>query len=248
LLKSVEEIEFSLKQVSSLYEARPLLQEGTFDVILLDLSLPDGFGLSVLTEVRAQAPGIPIVVLTGEDDEALGLQAVQAGAQDYLIKGEVESKRLARSMRYAVERHRASPQLRRSEAKHHIFLSYSRKDTAVMQRLLDDLRAAALKVWVDEEGLEPGTPAWEQAIRSAIQQSGCVVVILSPDAEKSTWVGRELAMAETLEKRIFPALARGSEKDAIPLRLMSHQWVDMRHNYAEALEKLLASVKKYLAS
>jgi hypothetical protein len=71
-------------------------------------------------------------------------------------------------------------------------------------------------------------------------------VILSPDAEQSTWVGRELAMAETLDKRIFPVLARGSERDAIPFRLMSHQWVDARHNYTEAFEKMLAALSKYL--
>ena len=130
---------------------------------------------------------------------------------------------------------------------HHIFLSYSRKDTPVMQRLRDDLREAGLGVWADDN-LEPGTSAWEKSISAAIRSAGCLVVILSPDAEQSTWVGRELAMAETLDKRIFPILARGSERDAIPFRLMSHQWVDARHNYAEAFDKLLSAVRKYLIS
>ncbi|MEO8608734.1 MAG: toll/interleukin-1 receptor domain-containing protein [Chloroflexota bacterium] len=129
----------------------------------------------------------------------------------------------------------------------HIFLSYSRKDTPMMQRLRDDLRVAKLEVWADDN-LEPGTSAWEKAISAAIRSAGCLVVILSPDAEQSTWVGRELAMAETLDKRIFPILARGSERDAIPFRLMSHQWVDARHNYTEAFDKLLGAVNKYLMS
>jgi len=128
---------------------------------------------------------------------------------------------------------------------HHIFLSYSRKDTPMMQRIADDLRGSGMTVWVDDN-LEPGTPAWERSISAAIRYAGCLVVILSPDAEQSTWVGRELAMAETLDKRIFPNLARGSEKDAIPFRLMSHQWVDGRHNYQEAFGKLLGAVRKYL--
>jgi hypothetical protein len=128
---------------------------------------------------------------------------------------------------------------------HHIFLSYSRKDTSMMQRMADDLRTAGMTVWVDDN-LEPGTPAWERSISAAIRTAGCLVVILSPDAEQSTWVGRELAMAETLDKRIVPILARGTEKDAIPFRLMSHQWVDGRHNYPEAFGKLLGAVRKYL--
>jgi hypothetical protein len=141
----------------------------------------------------------------------------------------------------------SKPAPKPAEPAHHIFLSYSRKDTPVMQRLRDDLRAAGLGVWADDN-LEPGTSAWEKSISAAIRSTGCLVVILSPDAEQSTWVGRELAMAETLDKRIFPILARGTEKDAIPFRLMSHQWVDARHNYTEALEKLLAAVNKYLGS
>ncbi len=135
----------------------------------------------------------------------------------------------------------------RLTASHHIFISYSRKDTAMMQRLRDDLRAAGLDVWVDEDGLEPGTPDWEKAIGAAIRGTVCLVAVLSPDAEQSTWVGRELAMAEMLDKRIFPVLARGDEREAIPFRLMSHQWVDGRQHYADALDKLLAAVRKHLS-
>jgi hypothetical protein len=115
-----------------------------------------------------------------------------------------------------------------------------------MKRIRDDLRKQGFKVWVDEEGLEPGTPAWEQTIGQAVREAGCVLVLLSPDAEKSVWVGRELAMAETLEKRIFPVMIRGTEKNAIPMRLMTHQFIDARQNYKEAFKKLSATVKKYL--
>jgi hypothetical protein len=133
-----------------------------------------------------------------------------------------------------------------STAAHQVFISYSRKDTLIMQRLRDDLRASELSVWVDEDGLEPGTPDWESAVSKAIRGTACVVVLLSPDAEQSTWVARELAMAEMLDKRIFPILARGAEKDAIPFRLMSHQWLDARHNYGDALNKLLSALRKYV--
>jgi hypothetical protein len=129
---------------------------------------------------------------------------------------------------------------------HHVFLSYSRKDTKVMHRIRDGLREVGLGVWTDDT-LEPGTSAWERAISAAIRSTECLVVILSPDAEQSTWVGRELAMAETLEKRIFPVLVRGSERDAVPIRLMSHQWVDARNNYQDAFTRLSAALRKHLS-
>jgi diguanylate cyclase (GGDEF)-like protein len=81
--------------------------------VLLDLSLPDAQGLDGLRRLRAAAPEVPVVVLSGLHDEQVALHAVQAGAQDYLMKGEVESSTLARAMRYAVERQRAERRLAR---------------------------------------------------------------------------------------------------------------------------------------
>jgi diguanylate cyclase (GGDEF)-like protein len=75
--------------------------------VLLDLSLPDAVGMEAVTQMQAAAPDIPIVVLTGLDDENLALNAVQHGAQDYLIKGRVDEVLIARSIRYAIERKRA---------------------------------------------------------------------------------------------------------------------------------------------
>jgi two-component system cell cycle sensor histidine kinase/response regulator CckA len=91
------------------------LAVGDINVVLLDLGLPDSRGLDTFVRVRTQAPDVPIVVLTGLDDEALAVQAVEAGAQDYLVKGQVDSNPLARALRYAIERKRAEEALRRSE-------------------------------------------------------------------------------------------------------------------------------------
>jgi len=88
------------------------LAQGGIDVVLLDLGLPDSRGLDTLVKVRAQALGVPIVVLTGLDDEALAVEAVKEGAQDYLVKGQVDSNLLGRSVRYAIERKRAEEALR----------------------------------------------------------------------------------------------------------------------------------------
>ena len=97
-----------LIQAEQLEEALQHLEENTgespFDAILLDLSLPDSHGLETLAAMRDRAPHLPIVVLTGTDNEALALQAIQQGAQDYLVKGQVTAEILLRSVRYALER------------------------------------------------------------------------------------------------------------------------------------------------
>jgi DNA-binding NarL/FixJ family response regulator len=78
--------------------------EKAFDAVLLDLTLPDSRGLDTFTQAHARAPAVPIVVLSGLDDEETALSAMRAGAQDYLIKGEVTGPLLARAVRYAIER------------------------------------------------------------------------------------------------------------------------------------------------
>ena len=82
------------------------LATGDIDLVLLDLSLPDSDGLKTFTQVQAQAPHIPIIVLTGLDDETLAMQTVRLGAQDYLVKPEVNIQTLLHAIRYAIERKR----------------------------------------------------------------------------------------------------------------------------------------------
>ncbi|MDQ1689750.1 MAG: hypothetical protein QOK42_2725 [Frankiaceae bacterium] len=78
------------------------------DIVLLDLGLPDAIGLTALEKLRAQIPDVPVVVLTGRVDDAIGPEALAAGAQDFLVKGQVDGPGLERSLRYAVERGRAT--------------------------------------------------------------------------------------------------------------------------------------------
>jgi signal transduction histidine kinase len=88
------------------------LGRGGLEAVLLDLSLPDAHGLDTISRLRSHAPGAPIVVLTGLDDEEAAVKAVEQGAQDYLIKGQVDGHLLARSLRYAIQRHRAEQRLK----------------------------------------------------------------------------------------------------------------------------------------
>lgn len=82
------------------------------EVIVLDLTLPDTRGLETLEHCRVAAGNVPVVVLTGTDDDRLAVQAVQAGAQDFLVKGKADPELLSRSLRYAIERHRLLEEVR----------------------------------------------------------------------------------------------------------------------------------------
>jgi two-component system cell cycle sensor histidine kinase/response regulator CckA len=107
--------QWNLVQVDRLSAALERLRHENFDVMLLDLSLPDADGLDTLIRAHTEAPKVPIVVLTGHDDEALAVRAVRAGAQDYLVKGRMDGDLLVRSIRYASERGRAVEALERRE-------------------------------------------------------------------------------------------------------------------------------------
>jgi glutamate dehydrogenase (NAD(P)+) len=98
---------FHVESADRLESGLKRLMSGGIDVVLLDLTLPDSHDLETFVRVRAQAPQIPIVVLTGMDDLTLASKAVEAGAQDYLIKAQINSALLLRSLRYAIERTRA---------------------------------------------------------------------------------------------------------------------------------------------
>jgi len=115
ILEALAEVSYSriqLEYVDCLQAAQDTLASEEFDLILLDLSLPDSHGLETVEKTENAAPDTPIVILTGLDDVNTGIQAVRSGAQDYLVKGEVTGHLLVRAIRYAIERHRMKAALR----------------------------------------------------------------------------------------------------------------------------------------
>ena len=90
--------------VPRLADALACLDVETPTLVLLDLNLPDSHGAGTFRQIMQKAPNVPVVILTGQDDEALAMKAVQMGVQDYLVKGDITSKHLERALRYAVER------------------------------------------------------------------------------------------------------------------------------------------------
>ena len=107
---------FDFDHVTTLATGLDRLAAGQEDVALLDLGLPDSQGLDSFRQAIRAASGIPILVMTGLNDETLAIEAVHEGAQDYLVKGQVDGNLLARSIRYAIERKRADEQIRKSES------------------------------------------------------------------------------------------------------------------------------------
>jgi signal transduction histidine kinase len=115
MLEQTDEQKWQIVQAKRLSTAIEYLSGSNFGVVLLDLSLPDSKGLNTVTQIQSAAPELPIVVLTGTDDQELALQAVALGAQDYLVKGEITQEMLVRAIRYAIERGRILKQLQDSE-------------------------------------------------------------------------------------------------------------------------------------
>ncbi len=113
LLNKDRKRQYKIKQVSGLSDAVTLLEKEYFDVILLDLGLEDSSGLQTLRELTAVVENIPIVVLTGVDDETFGQQAIQLGAEDYISKSALEASLLTRIIAYAIERHRLLVKIKR---------------------------------------------------------------------------------------------------------------------------------------
>jgi signal transduction histidine kinase len=97
---------FELTHLLRMSEAELHLAKGGVDIVLLDMGLPDGHGLDTVRRAHAAAPSVPLIILTGLDDEALAAAAMTQGAQDYMIKGQIESRALPRALRHAIERHR----------------------------------------------------------------------------------------------------------------------------------------------
>ena len=113
---------FEVKIAGRLEQGLAQVDQEGLDVVLLDLDLPDSHGVETLERMLARAPHLPVLVLTGMDDEQLGVAALKAGAQDYLIKGQADSDVLVRAIRYAIQRHALRRELATSHAQQQAIL------------------------------------------------------------------------------------------------------------------------------
>jgi PAS domain S-box-containing protein/putative nucleotidyltransferase with HDIG domain len=112
LLAEAKDVIFELEETNRLSTGLDRLNKGGIDAVLLDLGLPDSRGLETFIKLRSQVVNSPIIVLTGSFDETLGIEAVREGAQDYLLKDQLDGRALSRSILYAIERKRAEEELK----------------------------------------------------------------------------------------------------------------------------------------
>lgn len=106
LVEAVHSVPFVITHSQQLDLALEQLAQTFFDLVLLDIALPEGEGLSCFQQIHTQAPTVPIIILSGFEDATLAIEAVRQGAQDYLVKGQIDSPLLVRSIRYGIERQR----------------------------------------------------------------------------------------------------------------------------------------------
>lgn len=114
-LERAQSHRFTIHRTARLTNAINLVSKNHFDLILLDLSLPESRGIETFYELQTHSKNVPIVVLSGMDDEATAIEAVRGGAQDYLVKGHADQQLIVRSIHYALERKKAAEDLRLSE-------------------------------------------------------------------------------------------------------------------------------------
>jgi len=114
-LTNSRKVTYHVTHVDRLADGLACLKGINFDIVLLDLVLPDGpMGLDTFEKASAHTDHIPIIVLTGHDDDELAIEAVQKGAQDYIVKGQISGGMLGRAIRYAIERKKLMTQLEHS--------------------------------------------------------------------------------------------------------------------------------------
>ena len=194
-LRAVRRVRTSMSRVAQLGLVGDALKANPADIILLDLNLPDSRGLDTVRRAILEAPNIPIVVMTGLDDEDTGLEAMRLGAQDFLMKGELDKWSLMRAIRHAIERKQTQQALQRAYDE----LEQKVLDrTAELQRLNQDLRMVS----ACNEALVRATD--EQALLSSICQ-----IILDVGGYRMAWVG----FADNgPDKRVVPAASVGFEQ------------------------------------
>jgi PAS domain S-box-containing protein len=184
-LSEIRTSRYLLECADRLSEGLELLGVLDVDLVLLDLFLPDSEGLDTFAAAQAKAPELPIVVVTGFDDEMLAVQAVQAGAQDYLVKGEIDSGLLSRAMRYAIERKKTEIALRKTREELEVRVE---KRTADLATANEELRSEIAERNRVERALRR-----EHAFRSAIIERAaeglcvCHKVVERPFVKFTVW-------------------------------------------------------------
>ncbi|MCB0989509.1 MAG: response regulator [Acidimicrobiales bacterium] len=202
---------FHVERACDLAEALQALDEGAYDCVLLDLSLPDSDGLDSIDRVVAASPACPIVVLTGYDDPAVAVQAVDHGAQDYLFKQRVDTETAARSIRYAVARYHAERQLSTARARLRVMDDRDRiardlHDTVIQQLFATGMTLQAALGRIDEPALAETVSRCVDDIDAAISQLRSAIFDLHQPTDQLADTLTEIAGAARASLGFMPGV------------------------------------------
>ena len=192
-LKEASMIEAEITKAKELNEGLQHLEEAEFDVILLDLTLPDSQGFNTIKTMIEEFPDYTIIVMTGMDDETIALNSVKAGAQDFIVKGQFDSNLLSRTISYAIERHQMTKRLE----------SYAKAIQQNEQRLLEAQKMSRIGNW--ELDIVTNKMFWSEE----------VFRILGFSEEVETTLHQYLELVEPAEvENVRSAINRTMEKGA----------------------------------
>jgi len=233
-LRDVKEGKFTYTCVSTVNEVLDQLQNAQFDVMLLDLNLPDNQGLDTFLKVQSPARMTPILILTGQDDQSLALQAVKAGAQDYIVKGQMVGSLLARAILYAIERHRLQTEIHNLSMQDSLTGLYNRRGFLMLAeeqlKLVHRSQQGLLLFLCDLDGMKPindtfghiegdGALIATAAILRGTFRDSDIIARLSGDEFVILAVGSLPASAERLQARLQANLNKHNAQSGHPYEL-----------------------------
>jgi signal transduction histidine kinase len=262
-LREAGSLHWELSHAERLSDAVDAVRRDAVDVVLLDLSLPDAHGLDTLARMEEAAPSVPVIVLTGLADETIAVQAVQAGAQDYLVKGTVEGDTLARAIRYAIQRKRLDAERERllaseREARAAAEAAVRARDE-VLRIVAHDIGNALSAMKVHATVLQRTLPDPESeparrasAIRDMAQQverlRQDLLDVAAIEAGRLSFEADEVALVEVVDSVMGTVAAVAQEKGLrmetdVPAGLPA-LWAD-RERLGQALSNLVGNAVKF---
>lgn len=253
MLGNIRGMPVQMQCAHKLADGLELLQGNTFDLILLDLALPDSQGVETVSKTRSHAPDLPIIVLTGHNDEAVGANAVWAGAQDYLVKGQVSAPLLVRAIRYAISRQRFQSAIRQQSLvdevtglyNRHAFLVLAQRDLKLAHRrnervallLIHTGGLGRVTAGLGHEGGQRIFADFAQILRGAFRETDLIARV-RPDEFAVLALGVAPEGLQVLASRVHKSL----------LMLTSHpDWLSFRVATVTAEGEMAVSARELLA-
>jgi signal transduction histidine kinase len=241
LLKEVEITTFVIDFAENLADVKSIIKEKTFDVILLDLGLPDSHGLETVVWMNKCCRHTPIIVLTGFDDEKTGIDSIKNGAQDYLIKGNIDPNMLSRTIMYCIEREQIKIQLSESNSMKELLLDIIAHDLKNPAGVIKGFADFGIKTDPENEFLQEIQDGINSLLKVIDNTTVLSKVASGDEVDKKAINITE--MINTISKEFAPLLE--SEKMKLDLKLQKNTIVSVNPIISEVFRNYISNAIKY---